>query len=102
MGANQYLHNEGTANYTAYSVKATRRFSGGVNVISSYTWAKSLDDTSGVRVQGNDVLFPQDNRCLKCDYGPSAFDVRNRVVISTLYELPIGSGKLVPANNRVL
>lgn len=100
MGGIQYVHDEGIGNYNALSAKATRRFSNGFNVIGSYTWAKSLDDTSGVRVQGNDPLFPQDNRCLRCDYGLSAFDVRNRIVVSTLYELPIGSGKLLHVSNR--
>ena len=99
MGGIQYVHDEGIGNYNALSAKVTRRFSNGFNVIGSYTWAKSLDDTSGVRVQGNDPLFPQDNRCLRCDYGLSAFDVRNRIVISTLYELPIGRGKLFRVSN---
>jgi hypothetical protein len=102
MGGIQYVHDEGTGNYNGFSAKATRRFSRGFNLISSYTFAKSLDDTSGVRVQGNDVLFPQDNRCLPCDYGPSAFDVKHRIVVSTLYELPIGSGRIIPAHNRAL
>ena len=48
----QYQHDQGTGNYNAFSVKATRRFSQGLNVIASYTWGKSLDDTSGIRNQG--------------------------------------------------
>ena len=102
MGGIQYVHDEGTANYNAFSVKATRRFSNGLNVIASYTLAKSLDDTSGVRNQGNDELFPQDNRCIRCDYGRSGFDVHNRIVVSALYELPIGPGKLLPVHNKFL
>jgi len=102
MGAIQYAHDEGSANYHALSVKANRRFNNGFNVIASYTRSKSLDNTSGLRNQGNDLLFPQDNRCLACEYGPSAFDVRNRIVGSVLYELPIGKGKLLPVNSRVL
>lgn len=102
VGGVQYVHDEGTGNYHAASVKANRRFSKGFSVIASYTFSKSLDDTSGLRNQGNDQLFPQDNRCLACEYGPSAFDVRNRFVGSALYELPIGVGKLVPVNNRFL
>jgi len=102
MGGIQYVHDYGTGNYNAFSIKATRRFSKGLNVIASYTLGKSLDDTSGIRSQGNDQLFPQNNRCLKCDYGRSAFDVHNRIVGSVLYELPIGPGKLLPVNNKFL
>ena len=39
IGGLQYVHDKGTGNYNAFSVKATRRFSNGLNVISSYTWA---------------------------------------------------------------
>jgi len=101
MGGIQYVHDWGTANYNAFSVKATRRFSRGLSVIASYTWSKSLDETSGVRSQGNEQLFPQNNECLACDYGRSAFDVKNRIVGSALYELPIGPGKLVPVNGAL-
>ncbi len=47
-------------------------------------------------------MFPQDNRCISCDYGPSAFDVRNRFVGSALYDLPIGRGKLLPVESKIL
>ncbi len=102
MGGLQFVHDEGTGNYNSAAVKATRRFSHGFNVIASYTYSKSLDDTSGIRNQGNDNLYPQNSYCIPCEYGPSAFDVRNRVVASALYELPIGPGKLVPVNNKLL
>jgi hypothetical protein len=94
-GVIQLVHDIGMANYHAISLKATRRFSNGFNLIGSYTFGKSLDDTSGIRSQGNDNLFPQNRFCVPCDYGRSAFDVRNRIVVSVLYELPIGPGKLL-------
>jgi hypothetical protein len=102
MGGIQYVIDYGTGNYNAFSVKATRRFSKGLNVIASYTWGKSLDDTSGIRNQGNDNLYPQDSECVACEYGRSAFNVKNRIVGSALYQLPIGPGKLVPVNNKAL
>ena len=98
----QMVHDEGTVNYNAGSVKANRRFSKGLDLTASYTYSKSLDDTSGVRNQGNDLLNAQNGLCIPCEYGPSAFDVRNRVVVSGLYELPIGPGKLVPLNNKLV
>ena len=98
----QFVHDWGSANYNAFSAKATRRFGNGFNLIASYTWAKSLDDTSGIRNQGNDNLYPQINQCISCEYGRSAFDVKNRFVVSALYQLPIGPGKLVPVTNKGL
>ncbi|HEY5056779.1 MAG TPA: carboxypeptidase-like regulatory domain-containing protein [Acidobacteriaceae bacterium] len=98
----QMVHDEGTGNYNAGSVKVNRRFTKGANLTASYTYSKSLDDTSGVRNQGNDLLNAQNGLCIPCEYGPSAFDVRNRVVVSGLYELPIGPGKLVPIENKLV
>jgi hypothetical protein len=102
MGGIQLVHDEGTGNYNAFSAKATRRFSNGLNLIASYTWGKSLDDTSGIRNQGNDLLNPQNLECIPCEYGRSGFDVKHRIVGSALYELPIGPGKLLPVNNKGL
>ena len=63
-------------------------------MISSYTWAKSIDTTSGIRNQGFDTLYPQNSYCLSCERGLSAFDTRHRLVTSVLYDLPVGKGKL--------
>ena len=101
-GGVQFQHDEGTGNYNAGSFKVNRRFSNGMNVIASYTYSKSLDDTSGIRNQGNDLLYPQNSYCIPCEYGPSAFDVRNRYVVSGLYELPVGKGKLLAINSKAL
>ena len=98
----QMVHDEGTGNYNSGTFKVNRRFTRGADLTASYTYSKSLDDTSGVRNQGNDLLNAQNGLCIPCEYGPSAFDVRNRVVVSGLYELPIGPGKLVPIENKLL
>lgn len=101
MGGIQDAHDMGTGNYNAFSVKATRRFSKGLNMIASYTWGKSLDDSSGIRNQGNDNLYPQNSECINCEYGRSAFDVKNRIVGSANYEIPIGPDKLLKTNKAV-
>ena len=97
----QYVHDQGTGNYNAFDVKATRRFSKGLTVIASYTWGKSLDDSSGIRNQGNDNLYPQNSECIACEYGRSAFDVKNRIIASAQYELPFGPGKLINTNKAL-
>jgi Carboxypeptidase regulatory-like domain/TonB dependent receptor len=98
----QFVHDEGTANYNSGSFKVNRRFSRGVDLTASYTLSKSLDDSSGIRNQGNDNLYPQNSQCIPCEYGPSAFDVRNRISINGSYELPIGPDKLIRINNKAV
>lgn len=89
------------ANYNAGSVKVTRRFNSGVSLLTSYTWSKSMDHSSGIRPQGFDTLYPQDSRCLSCEWALSAFDVRNRWALGAVYDLPVGKGKLLNIGNAV-
>jgi hypothetical protein len=103
MGIIQEVEDGANAEYNALSVKATRRFTHGFSLISSWTWAKSIDDTSGVRPQGGDVLYPQNSYCIDpCERGLSAFNVKNRFVASALYDLPVGKGEVLNINNGFL
>jgi hypothetical protein len=70
-------------------------------VISSYTWAKSIDTTGGIRVQGFDTLYPQNSYCLACERGPSAFDTKHRMETSALCDLPVGEGKRLGITNPI-
>jgi hypothetical protein len=97
----QYVHDGGVGNYNSLSVKITRRFHQGLSIIGSYTWAKSIDTTSGIRVQGFDTLYPQNSYCLACERGLSAFDTRQRIVTSVLYDLPVGKGRALDITNPV-
>jgi hypothetical protein len=97
----QYVQDGSTGNYNSLSAKLTRRFKNGLSVISSYTWAKSIDTTSGIRNQGFDTLYPQNSYCISCERGLSAFDVRHRMVTSVLYDLPVGNGKAMNITNKV-
>jgi hypothetical protein len=101
-GVIQYVSDGLNAAYNSGSIKATRRFSQGLSFTSSYTFSKSTDESSGIRPQGFDTLFPQDNRCLSCEHALSAFDTRHRLILATSYELPVGKGKALNVNNGVL
>ena len=101
-GVIQLVADGANGNYNGFSLKATRRFSEGLSVIGSYTLSKSVDDTSGIRVQGFDTLFPQNSDCIRCERGLSSFDVRHRAVTSILYDLPFGRGKRWNIGNSVL
>jgi hypothetical protein len=85
--------------YNALSFKVAKRFSQGMSVLSNVTWSKSLDDSSGIRVQGYDTLFPQNSYCIRCERGLSAFNVPLRWITSVLYDLPVGKGKRLNITN---
>ena len=95
------VHDIGIANYNAFTFQVNKHFSGGFNLVSSYTFAKSLDDTSGIRTQSS-KLFPQSDLCITCEYGPSDFDVKHRVVASVIYHLPVGTGLLIDPSSKAL
>ena len=98
-GVIQLVQDGFNANYNSGSVKVTRRFSRGTSLTSSYTWSKSIDNSSGIRNQGFDTLFPQDSRCLRCERALSAFDTRHRFVLGGVYDLPVGKGKPLNISN---
>jgi hypothetical protein len=97
----QSVEDMGNAEYNSLAMKVTRRFTAGFSLVSAYTYGVSIDDTSAIRIQGFDTLFPQNSYCIRCERGPSSFDTRHRLVVSPLYELPIGKGKPLNINNSV-
>ena len=93
------VENGGRGNYNSLGTKLTQRYSNGLTALVSYTWSKSIDTTSGIRTSDSDSLFSQDGRCMLCDRGLSAFDNRHRLVVSGLYDLPVGKGRKVDVKN---
>jgi hypothetical protein len=93
FGNIQYLAGVVNSNYHSLSAKVTRRLSAGLTYLAGYTFAKSIDEGSGIRVLGTDQLKPQDGTCVSCERGLSIFDTRHRFVTSVLYDLPAGKGR---------
>jgi hypothetical protein len=88
----QYLTADGVANYNGFGAKLSQRFGTNLTTLFSYTFSKSLDDSSAIRGPGNDFV-PENSLCRSCEYGPSTFNVPNRFVMSILYRLPFGKGQ---------
>jgi outer membrane receptor protein involved in Fe transport len=99
LGIVQLVDNNGNANYNSLGAKLSKRFSGGLTYLASYTWSKSIDTFSAIRNQGNDTLFPQNSYCRECERALSSFDTRHRFVTSALWELPFGKGRPVNIDN---
>jgi Carboxypeptidase regulatory-like domain len=86
---------ESSANstYNGLQVRFQQRLDFGLSVLSSYTWAKSIDNASSFFSSAGDPNFPQDSFNTAAERGRSNFDVRHRFSLSYGYDLPIGKGR---------
>jgi len=73
--------------YNALSAQLNKRFSNHVQFAANYTWAHALDfgQNESTFTDTNDLLVPS---CLKCEYGSSNFDVRQRFTLSAILQAP--------------
>jgi hypothetical protein len=94
----------GSSNYNAMNVKLEHRGTD-LAVLAAYTWSKSMDVKSAAASVGGDVAGwsgPQDDHDIGADYARSDYDVGQRIAVSVIYKLPIGTGRAVAGNaNRV-
>jgi len=81
------------ANYNALNVKFTRQFKGGLSLLSTYQWSKTMDDASEDYLgwATGDQWRDYNNR--KAEYSISAHDMPQSFVTALVYELPFGKGK---------
>jgi hypothetical protein len=81
----------GHASYHGMEVQVDKRYALGFSTSASYTWSHSLDNIpeqfgSG----GGDLQSFKDFRSAR---GNSNFDVRHRLVIAALWDMPFGQGR---------
>jgi hypothetical protein len=90
----QYLMADATGNYNSLRAQWTTRYRNNLNALLGYTSSKALDDTSNIRGTVGSDFSPQNALCpTKCEYGPSDFNIPQRLVASILYILPFGRGQ---------
>jgi Carboxypeptidase regulatory-like domain/TonB dependent receptor len=83
------LQTAGGSWYNALDVSLNKRFSHGLQLLASYTWARSLTDASGSSTgigQGANLIGDQNDP--RARYGPDGFIRPNRFVVSYVYDLP--------------
>jgi hypothetical protein len=91
------------SNYHGFEFNATKRFTSGYSVQGSYTLGKSIDDTSdALGVLINDSYVQQNPHDTRSNRGPSQFDIRQRAVITHVYELPFGKNTANPVVKRLI
>jgi hypothetical protein len=80
-----FSESSGNSNYHSMQWNLDRRFAGGLSVMTSYTWSKSIDDTSAFLGTKPDKNFPQDSMNYRGERALSSFDMRHRFVTAGLW-----------------
>ena len=79
----------GSSIYHAGSADFSRRFARGVMLRANYTWAHNIDDSTNELFSSRvNPRRPQDWANLREDRGRSVLDIRHKVALSWVYELP--------------
>lgn len=81
----------GTSNYEGLWVTVNKRFSNGLQFLTSYTFSKSIDDVS----QNNNTVLLQNSLNLAGNRALSDFDTRHHFVFSGFYSFPFKQNRLV-------
>jgi len=81
------------SNYHALWIRFQRRFINGLSYLVSYTFGKSIDEASSYPGSDASASWPQDAYDLRSERGLSDFDNRHRLVLSYVWQLPVGQGQ---------
>ncbi|HTP43399.1 MAG TPA: TonB-dependent receptor [Candidatus Acidoferrum sp.] len=74
----------GNSLYNAFTLTVTKRFSHGIEMLSSWTYSHTIDDSTDLST----LLNPQDNSFPNLDRGNSNFDQRHRWITSAVFQSP--------------
>lgn len=86
-----YYDSSANSNFHALEILATRPFDKGMSLQVGYTYGKSIDDVSdALTTISNDSTLIQNPLNLRENRAVSGFDLRQRLVITHVWELPWG------------
>jgi hypothetical protein len=82
------------SNYHAMQVKVEKRMSGGLNLLASYVWSKTISDArGGADAGGTSAVGVQDRTNLKAEKALADEHFPHRFVMSSNYDVPWGRGR---------
>ena len=87
------IESRGSSKYHSLQARLQQRLSAGLSLLAAYTLAKSVDDGSNFFPSAGDPNYPQNSYDLQAERGRSNFDVRHRLTVSYVYDLPFGKGR---------
>ena len=83
----------GNSSYHGMNVKVEKRFSHGLNFLANYSFSKFIDDVPAAFEVGDVATGIQNFYDRRSEKSLSGNDVRNRFVLSSVWEVPVGHGR---------
>lgn len=84
----------GNSWYHSLQMNVTKRMSHGIQIQGAYTYSHAIDDAPDPLVAtATDRTFPRNSFALYNERGNSGFDIRQRLVVNYVMELPFGKGR---------
>jgi len=96
--------NQNHASYNAFYAKAQKRLGRSVNILTTYTWSRNMDESNGgvANVFSAQQTTAQDNYNRAAEWARSVIDTPNRWTTAVNYALPFGTGQKFLAHNKLL
>jgi hypothetical protein len=93
QGIINFRPDSASSTYHALQVRVEKRFSRGFTLLAAYTNSKLLSDSDQVVTWIGPAYGGMDNYNRRLDRAVAAQDMSQRLVVSYVYELPVGRGK---------
>jgi hypothetical protein len=93
QGLHRYYESLGVSTYDALQVKMDKRFSNGLTLLVSYAWGKTLTDGGSMFSTFSSEFGSTTPWNRKDQKGVGFMDIPNNLVISYIYDFPLGQGK---------
>jgi hypothetical protein len=86
---------QAASKYNAMTLKVDKKFSGGFSLLGSFTWGKEFDNSSSaVNYLGPASQTFENQYAPQNEWALGAQNVTRMLVVSAIYELPFGRGKM--------
>ncbi len=96
----EYMEFQGYSSYNSLQTRVEKRFSQGLSGVTSFTYGKTLADAIDQLASGGDATTyqgakrgPQNGYDRRSEYGPADFDIKYRLNVAAVWQLPYGRGR---------
>ncbi len=95
LGSFTSIESDANSSYHALQLQLNKRFSGGLQFTTAYTWSHAIDEVSDVFDLAGTLALPLDTFNRRGERADANFDVRHRFVYSAVWDLPLLRGNSI-------